>query len=840
MIDPQTRTVLEIDLLLEAVAGGAQCALGARHVHALEPAFEVAEVRLRLERAGELMHLLDTGRHLPLRGVEDLGPSLQRAATPRATLEREEWPRLLRVLEAARDLRHFGARHRDEFPRVAALCAELADHDELQRIIERVFDADGLIRDQASPELARLRSRVRHAENAMRRQTEQVRERLRGTDVLQEEFSTIRNGRHVFPVRAAMRRRLPGIVHGSSNSGETVYIEPLEVIEAANEVELAREAEQEEVRRILAELTEMLRAHLDALRADQETLAVIDGVHTVARHAAQHRWRIPVVVESGPLRLRDAHHPLLHLAPDVESVPVTVALEPKDRVIVVSGPNAGGKTTMMKTVALTTVLLQSGVPVPASPDSTVPVYRGFHADIGDRQDLGEGISTFSGHVRRLNEIIRWADDRALVLLDELGTGTDPEEGGALAVALLEELGDRAALTIATSHLGPVKQWAEEAPGARNASFSLDPGTRRPAFRLRLDLPGASEALVIAENERLPRRVLDRARALVGEQKLAMGDLLRRIEERERLLGEKLREAEARAEALESQERLARQRAEDLRAERRRVRETALAEREEAVRVARERIEKLIADLPSVDALAQRKAALNEARTAAHGEQRRIGAERRLLDRDGEDSPDPNTLRPGTEIFVRAFGRWGTVARVLDGKDKALVTVGGLNVEVAVEGLSRTEPAPTPKFSITDSGDGDEGSAQAEGGKKKKRRKSKRLRAAMEVLPKAQEPRMQGTRPAKSYLASASASHSEAVPMELDLHGFRVEEALAALDKYLDRALISDYPHVRIVHGTGQGRLYRAVHEFLRTHPSVVRFRFGTQEEGGGGVTIVEL
>ncbi|MBX3730857.1 MAG: Smr/MutS family protein [Candidatus Sumerlaeia bacterium] len=849
-MDARTRDALELDRLLEHLAGHAQSPPGAAVIRALEPAVDPAAVALRLKRSGEALALLDSGKVLPLGGLEDIGPLLGHARIVGSVLGPEEWMPLRRFLAVAHDVRDYATRHADTYPTLARLILPLVETPELIRAIDRVFDADGLVRDDASRDLARIRSDRRRHEAHQKRTVQRLLETLRGHNVLQDDFTTLRDGRHVFPVRASARSRLPGIVHATSGTGETVYVEPNEVVEVSNRLELVRQEEQQEINRLLRELTAELRPHLPDLESNLEILAQVDAVQGLARHAARRSWKIPVVAEGGALKLFAAHHPLLHVLHPDESVPITVTLEQQDRLLLLSGPNAGGKTTAMKTIALCAVLVQCGSPIPASPDSRIPIFDAVLADIGDQQDLGEGLSTFTGHVRRLKEVMAAAGRRSLVLFDELGTGTDPEEGGALAQAVLEELVGRAGLTLTTSHLGPLKKWAEDTPGARNASFGLDPATQRPAFRLRLDLPGASEALIIARNEGLPTRLLERARSLVGEQKAALGELIHRIEERERLLGDALRETEARAQALEQQEKLAQHRAEQLREERRRFKAEALDERDRLLREARERLERLIADLPGEEELRQRKDALNRARGEALAEQQRITAERRLLERPAPTSaPEPGGLRSGARVWVRPLRAWATVLTLDPDTQKARVLIGSVEADVRLDDLQRRAPEPVEVADTLDS----EPVAAPEA--KRRKKKSRRLKAPIEQVATStpslpvnrptprrapKPPSEPPPEPTPTTLGNTLVFRREHVPLELDLHGYRVDEALAALDRYLDRALLADYPHVRIVHGTGEGRLYRAVHEFLRGCRHVKRFRFGTPDEGGGGCTIVEF
>ncbi|MCC5875303.1 MAG: Smr/MutS family protein [Candidatus Sumerlaeia bacterium] len=829
-MDPKTRDVLEFNLVIDRIAGWATSSLGREYLLAMEPATSAVTIEERTAPLRDLMLIATSSQsRVPLGGLFDPRELLKAARVEGSSLEEEHWPRLGRVMRLISDLVRFREHSREKYPALARMLLDLEVPEDLLRRIERSFDNDGKLRDDASPGLAAARRQLRSGEQRLLRTVNRMTSELNQRGLLQDNFSTVRSGRHVVPVKAGSKGRVAGIVHGGSASGETFYVEPLEIIEATNEVELHREEERRQVFLFLRELTTDLRPWIPMLEAMTAILARLDGLEAMARLSAAKGWNLPLVEEKGTLRLFKAHHPLLQLQPEKNSVPVTILLDRNDRCIVLSGPNAGGKTTMMKTVGLLAALALCGCPVPAAPGSTLPVFSTVLADIGDQQDIEQGISTFSGHMRRIREIWSKAPGGALVLLDELGTGTDPHEGGALALALLEGFADRARLTLTTSHLDPVKTWAEETTGIRNASFSLDGSTGEPTFRLRLDVPGASEALELARRERLPATLLDRARELVGERHLRMGEMLRRIEEREQQLAALTREAEARAKALEEQEQLVRARADLLRDERREMREKRLVEEERAIETVRERIEKLISDLPSVEDLNRRKEMLIRAREEALRERELRGGERRRL---AEQLQSAGEFCTGQKVFVASFGQWGEILEIDTPRDRARVLVGRLEAWAATGDLLDHDPGERRSAQRQLSRDIEESITRK--GKRKKKFKDIKgaLRSANVEESEARERKHSGAVITKSVVRLNT--------MELDLHGHRVEEALEKLDRFLDKALLSDYPWVRICHGTGTGRLYRAVHEFLKKHPSVKKYRFGTPEEGGGGMTIVEL
>lgn len=833
MIDPQTRTVLEFDLVLEAVAGRAASPLGREYVTSIEPVTEMDALERRYAPLRDLITLLHKDQAPPLGGLFDIRPLLIAARPPGAVLEEEHWPRIAAFLQICAGAVEYREHHRSKFSALAGAMALLQDHEDLRVTIARTLDSEGRIRDDASPELHAARRALAAAEKRLQRTVGSILSDLHDKGFLQDNFSTMRSGRHVFPVRASSRGRVPGIMHGSSSTGETVFVEPLAVVEATNEIESLREAERREVWKILDMLTSTLRPFVPLADTNVTVLRHLDGLLAIGRTAVDRAWAIPLVVERGPVRLFNAHHPLLNLR-GAKSVPVTMLLDAQDRCVVLSGPNAGGKTTAMKMLGLHALLVQCGLPVPAFPDSQMPLFLGVYADIGDRQDLAEGVSTFSGHIRRIRELWDRAGPRSLVMMDELGTGTDPQEGGAIALSLLESFLGRAALTVTTSHLNPVKAWAEDTPGVRNASFSLDPGTRAPTFRLRIDIPGASEALDISEREGLPAAVLARARQLVGERHLQMGELLRRIEEREQRLAISVREAEARAKSLAEQENIVRARAELLRTERRDARDRAIAEREKTIASLRERFERMIADLPSEEELRRRKEALVRAREELLTETNLAASERRRM---AEEQLQRGDFVKGQRVYIQATGQWGEILDLESNGRRARVMVGALQVSLKLDDLLDHDPAERRAEQLAASQDAE---ARAAGtGSRSRHGRGRKIRNALRNASEAPTPGRQSrvTLSGRTIIQPGSSRPSS---MTLDLHGMRVEEALKALDHFLDRSLLAGFPYVRICHGTGTGRLYKAVHEYLRTQPQVRNYRFATPDEGGGGVTIAEF
>jgi len=853
LIDPATRRILDLETILERVARQAVCSAGRELVENLSPSASPEEVQSRQRPVGEVISLLEGNASIPLGGLFDVQPTLDEAKMEGAAVAHDRWPRLCTFLEICEKMERFARESEQKFPALAKEAGGIVPARDLRETIERIFVRRGGVlmpelRDDASPTLAGIRRRLLSAEQGMMKTLSRLVNDYNTKGWLQEAFSTVRGGRHVLPFKASSKNRITGIHHGSSSTGETIFVEPAEVVELSNLIDDLRSDESVEEGVILRALTARLREWVPFGEDNMRRLARIDMWYAIGRHANANGWSFPMVGEKLALRIVSAHHPMLHLDRRAESVPVSLALAKDDRVLVFSGPNTGGKTTAMKTVGLTVLLLQCGIPAPLSPDSTLPIFDGVFADIGDSQDLGAGLSTFSGHVRRvgtiLDEIV--GTSSALVLLDELGTGTDPKEGSALAVAILEGLIRRGALTLATSHFEAVKLWGGETAGVRNASFALDEASRRPTYRVRLDFPGASEALEIAHNEGLPGRILERARELLGPQHLRFGELLRKIEAQERKLAESVRDAEARGKALIEQETIARQRADQLREDRKAARLTMIVERETMLREARERIEKMIAEMPSAEFVPQRKSYLTETRKELVQEQQSLSQERRNLRAPtGSGTADPSLPR-GKSVYVGSLGDWAEIIEAQPGRDKVRVLMGRIEAEVSRADLYDRDPGTRGNASRKPVLLHEEPPPQPAGAKPKK---SKKLKVAVNEPfvpdPPAYKkgatgsPRSGGP-PPKVRMAGVVNTPSASGRIVLDLHGKYVEEAIPLLDKHIDNALLASLPYIKVCHGQGSGRLYRAVHDFLRDHPSVKNYRFAGQDEGGSGMTIVEF
>jgi DNA mismatch repair protein MutS2 len=777
--------VLQLPEALALVAGHASSPLGAEAVRGLEPSDAAAVVVDELKRVDEMMSFLFRAQEWQMPALPDARSALRRLGVAGSVLDAPELRDLAIVLQGSAATRRAILQHADDYPLLAAVAQRMAKLDDAERRIRAAIDDGGTVRDNASHDLARLRRDIRGARNRIVERLQQYIASLPSRFQVADASVTVRDGRYVIPVRREGRAEVGGLVHDESATGHTLFVEPPIAIELMNRLRELELAEAREVQRILRELTESIRGHRDDVVASFDALVETDSLFARARYALHVNGFRPDIDTTGrAFTLVDVRHPLL-LAAMQAVVPFDLQLDPEERTLLVSGPNTGGKTVLLKAIGLVATLTQAGVIPPVGRGTTVPLFRDVFADIGDEQSIEASLSTFSAHLKNLREIVDGADDRSLALIDEMGSGTDPAEGGALADSILRTLTRRGTRTVATTHLGQLKEIAAQEPGVVNASLQFDAVELRPTYRLLKGVPGRSYGLAIARRLGLPATLLEDAEAALPQGERDAAQLLATLEEKDRDL------ADAVADAARERARAARLREElESREEalRRREREAERRARQQARDIlmnAREEVESAIRELREATAAG---ASLEEAARAARRrvEQRaRKEAERTPVEPARRGSSQP--VREGAHVRITASGLQGIVVELRD--DRATVEVGGLRMQVPAAGLAVTA-APQPQ--------------------------QRRLAPSAWSLPDV-----------------------DASP-EVDLRGMRAEEALAQLTPALDAAIQADLPSLRIIHGKGTGALREAVTELLKADGRVRSFRPGGVGEGGTGVTVAEL
>ena len=776
---------IEWDAVRDLLSGEAQTEMGRERARAAEPAVEPFMIESSVELTGQARLALAAAGAPPLSGVPDVRAILEHCRVAGSVLEGTDLVILLPVLDAAASLAAYGRGLDGVAPRIAALTAALPRVSDLAEALRRALDDEGAVRDEASPRLRQLRREIRERRKRIVGDLERMFQSADADRILAERFVTLRHGRYVLPIRAEVRGRVRGIVHDRSQSGQTLFVEPAEAVEANNDlVQMARE-EEAEVVRILAALTDAVRERRDQLQRLVDLIGELDWVFARGQLAERMRATRPVIDPDGPVALVAARHPLL-LAQSWrddsrEVVPVDIEIGRERPLLVITGPNAGGKTIALKTLALHALMAQVGCHIPAAEGSRLPVFEQFHAIIGDDQSVAENLSTFSAFVKQVREILTEADERSLVLLDELGAGTDPAEGAALAQAILEELAARGALVMATTHLEPLKAFASTHPRARNASVEFDAATLAPTFRVVYDRPGQSYALTIAARLGLPPELIERAQAHRSEQAARLSELLLRLDEQTRTEAERTGAIERREQ--EAAALLARARDRETTTEAR-ARQTLARAKEEAAQ--------LLTDVRrAVSAEWERlKRADRSSKRSIDESRRRLNEVAALAAPAPPQSPtltaaEADALVPGATVVAEHLGVRGEIASISG--SMATVRAGSVTVRVPLAALRPGAAMP-----------------------------ERRTRPAIHV------PDKTGVGP------------------ELHLLGRTTDEVGELVEQYLDDAFMAGLPTVRLVHGKGTGALRKTVRTLLSAHPLVESFRDGEPSEGGAGATVAAL
>jgi DNA mismatch repair protein MutS2 len=792
--------VLEFDKLRELLRLRTTCAPGRRAVDALELGTDRVALEAAFALIREAREWLRGGGELGFGGLADPQGWLEKIEGPGIVLEAKEILKAASLLETAGWLRGQFREDAAKFPLLAARVGSLGDFREALTAIRRCLLPSGEISDEASAALRRIRASIMQTRESIQKTLKQI---LRSRNAeAGEDYVTLRNERFVIPVRAENRRSVPGVMHGASATGQTVFLEPFETVETNNQLVQLAEEEAAEILRILRELTERLQAIREPLLAAAETIAELDGIFARGRFARDFDAAMPEFSDTSEMRLVDARHPVLEdklRREDRAVVPMTLALGGAEKVLVISGPNTGGKTVALKTMGLAALSAQSGIPV-AAQRSVLPIFDRVLVDIGDEQSIAADLSTFSAHMLNLKAMLELATPKSLALVDEMGTGTAPEEGAALAVALLDEFRAKNCIVLATTHHDRLKTYASTTRGVVNAAVEFDDVNLRPTYRLMVGVPGGSSGIAIAQRLGIATSIIERARSLLTPESREAADLIAYLHRSRDELDRMQQQMAAERHALEEERKKLRTEWVDRQQKRIKELETQFAEMQK-------RFDENVARV--IEAVKERELRASLEKTA-----RRKGQDVRSEARDelnaalvqtisdsqadlGTASTDqepirPDTLQPGARIRVRGFSK-PVIFRRLDGSS-AEIEAGPLRMKVAVdeiigiEGVKALQSVPAASRNVTVTSQRGEDTASG----------------------------------------------------EINVIGMRVEEATERVDKYLDEAALANQTRVRIIHGHGTGALRKGLGEFLKSHPLVQRTSFETEEHGGKAITVVEL
>ena len=754
----------------------------------LKPSTEIDYIQERQKEVTQAKKILIREGTPPIAGVKDIRSSLEKAEKS-MILEGEELLDITTTLEVGHDLSGYFSNLEDEdnnYEKLIRIAAQIGNFRSLTNEIRKAIDNQGEVKSSASSKLRRIRRKIQNAKDSIRDKLNSMIHSNSLKDYIQEAVVTIRDGRYVIPVKVEHQGEVDGLVHDQSASGQTVFVEPTAVVKINNKLRQLESEEEQEIQRILQELMFLVQEKIDEIQTTLKLLTALDFIIAKARYSLDLDGSEPLLNEEQKTKLYKARHPLL----TGEVVPIDVRLGDEFDTLVITGPNTGGKTVTLKTIGLLTLMAQAGLHIPALSGSKIGIYHQIYGDIGDEQSIKQNLSTFSSHMNQIIKIIKEADEKALVLLDELGAGTDPTEGAALGMAILDHLHQKNVKTVITTHYSQLKTYAYNNSGVENASVEFDVKTLQPTYNLQMGLPGRSNAFQIANRLGLKEEIIDRAQEFLSQEDLEIDDIIKEIEDDKKEYQSKKEQAkedyqDAKELKEEYQEKLAK-----LKEQKKRELKEAYREADKVIKRAKQRAENIISDLQEKQRLSDRE--IQEARSSLREERKEIKNEKNELVAENKQEEDLPELKEGDQVKIKSVNKKGKVIDLDLDKEEAVVQSGVMKVTVDLKKLEKVEN----KESKSSTG--------------------------------------------KVNISNVKQQKVSNISPKLDLRGMRAGEARDKLLKYLDDVILSNLNQIEIVHGKGTGVLRDVVDETLKNYPSVKEYRLGKPKEGGSGVTIVKL
>jgi len=771
---------LEFDKVIERVSQLAVTDLGRGQVLKILPTTDRAMIRQELRRVSEMKELLIAEGSVPLDGTKNVLASLRKIAVENQVLTIQELLDIGSTLRTSHTVHAFLSKRKQQYPDLAGFVDLLFIDKVAEFNIEQALDDQGFVKDSASKELRQIRRDLTAASDALRTRLEAILRKVSKQNFLQDEILTTRDGRMVIPVRVEHKTHVAGFIHSSSASGQTVYIEPAETLDLNNALRELQLGEQREIHRILLELTKQVQEIREPMETSLKTLVEIDVLVAKAKYSIEIAGNPPRLAEKPFIKLVQARHPvLLQRHKREEVVPLDLTIGDSTTTLLITGPNAGGKTVTLKTVGLLTACTMAGLHIPAASESEVFAFDRMFVDIGDDQSIETDLSTFSSHLINMKETMEQVNDRSLVLIDEIGAGTDPAEGAALAAAVLTVLHDRMAITIATTHDGFLKAFAHESDGMNNASMEFDQHSLRPTYRFRTGVPGSSFAFELAERIGIARNVLDNAKVHVGVEKTTLETLILELERQSQALSNQLFESRTERERLANLVQEYESKTVQWKKDAAELKRKAISEARDLVRSAKATIEQ------SIKEIRESQARPEVVRVARHSLQEMTESLYRHEETEHPEDVATEDLEVGDKVRLRDGTQIGEITHIQ--KEHATVSWGNAKMRVRLSNLVKQDASQNVGY----------------------------------PMPRSDLP------------------HIEA-KNEIDLRGLLGDEAVNQVEQFLDNAIVSGLHRVDIIHGKGTGALRKRVTEFLKTCPHVKSFRLGEWNEGGTGVTVVEL
>ncbi|UMZ74040.1 endonuclease MutS2 [Natranaerofaba carboxydovora] len=792
---------LELDKILAELKKETYSDMAKEMIDNTEFSQNVDEVKKMQKETSEAAFLIRESGGISLNGLKDVRGPLQLAKKD-GTLSMEQFIDVLSVLQAQKRVQNFFKDDEiyESYPIIMNIVGQIPSLKNLTVKLEKLLDIDRVdFKDNASGELSSVRKQIKNKRSDLKGRLEKVKRSF--SKYLQDEVITVRNNRYVLPVKAEHQGEVKGVTHDYSTTGATVYIEPESLMELSNEIARLTAKEEREVERLLRLLSQDIKNENEGLKQVLQYLVELDFIMAKGSLAIKMNAVEPEINREKKLDIIQGRHPLL----GEEVVPVSVNLGKEFNTLVITGPNTGGKTVTLKTVGLFSLMTQYGLHIPADDGSVMAVFDEVFADIGDEQNIEQSLSTFSSHMKNIIGILENASSNSLVLLDELGAGTDPTEGSALAMAILEYLHSREIRTIATTHFTGLKNFAYKKQGMENASVEFDEKTLEPTYKLMIGIPGKSNALVISKRLGLKDEIIETARSFIGEGDLKVDELISSLTKKEKKSEELKEDIErSKAEVNNLKARLTKKE-EELKEKEKNIIERAREEAAEIITEAKRQAERQISEIRKLSSKDSHKE-ITETSTNVRNEltQTKEALEKEL-NKTTSKPIDPSELKPGTEVYVKSLDKPGTFQEISEDKKEAQVQVGLMKVNVKVKELY-------PYESNDQKGNTAKQYGSTSGSPKENKVRSSKL----------------GVQKAGS------------MSQELDIRGHRIDEAIQKIDKYLDDALLAGLNSVRIIHGKGTGDLRRGVHFHLEGHGHIKNYRLGEKGEGGEGVTVVTL
>ena len=784
-MDKHTLNKLEYDKILSNIHGKCHTSAGMEFVDSLSPTTDYPTIKKSLEEVFELTEILKFEEPFILQTLDPIDVLLSKLKVEMTYLDPSDYLKISYFIQVVHSLQRYMKEKKEKYPLISEYIAELKAAQEIIDKINNAIDRTGEIKDSASPRLRSIRVDKHLVRNRIMTKLDALIQDQRPSGTRQDDLITIRDGRYVIPVATSEFNSKNGVVHGRSKSGATFFVEPMVTVELNNQLRALINDEEEEIERILIEIGDAIRARHRELVINYQVIGKIDFIHAKAKLAVQLDCNMPELTSTPLLDLKDARHPLLVLSAEKPSdvVPMDIELGDKFDSLVITGPNMGGKTVALKTVGLLILMTQSGILIPADKKSRVGIFEQVFADIGDEQSIELSLSTFSSHISRIISAIKHCNHKSLILMDELGAGTDPLEGSALGEAILKHILKLNGKSIVTTHYSALKTLAESEERIENASLEFDHETLTPSYRLKIGLPGSSYAIEMAKRLGMPEKIVNEALRLVGTQERSLADLIERLQRETKEAREAREEIESQLAETEKTREHYLKRMDKLAQDEDKLKEDAIKAANELVESTRIQMEQLVKQIRETKA---DKHSIKQAQQFIQDKKSEYKEQIEII-KTKEDAKKPK-LSPGDRVFIENLQADGELLDYNDGNDSWRVQTGSMVATVKAE-LLRKIDQPTLK---------------------------------------------------KDIPSGVNYAPFDEISMQISVRGLTAEEAVDAIEKYLDSVSMANLETVYILHGKGTGVLRQAVGKYLKTHPLVKDFRLGYYNEGGTGVTVVTL